>query len=360
MISRVVRTTGVWAATAGCAAALEVAGRVLPAPPIAHPGLLGEWFRSVGPPTAVFSGLRLALLAALLAWGACLAVCTGACALGQGRRLSAWTACLRRPTGAAVVRLALGLTAGSGAVSACGPGAGPPSPPVLRNLAAPARKPNPPVLRNLAAPAGTPTLPSAGGRKTAVVGGVGDEQVTTRQERAGTAGGVAGRRRTDTASVRGGAAPTATNRPGSRGASAEHRGGGPAIAANATTAARSRQPASGAAGSAGPPTTPAPDGAPARAGEDQPEPGSSWSVRPGESFWSIAAAALASANGTVPSKYEVARYWLEVVGSNLSRLPPPHDPNLIYPGQVLLLPPPPRPAPPHSSSAAAPPSPSER
>jgi hypothetical protein len=353
-----------------------VAGRVLPAPPIAHPGLLGAWFRSVGPPTAVFSGLRLALLAALLAWGACLAVCTGACALGQERRLSAWTACLRRPTGAAVVRLALGLTAGSGAVSACGSGAGPPSPPVLRNLAAPARKPNPPVLRNLAAPArkpnppvlrnlaapaGTPTLPSAGGRKTAVVGGVGDEQVTTRQERTGTAGGVAARRRTDTASVRGGAAPTATNRPASRGASAEHRGGGPAIVANATTAARSRQPASGAAGSAGPPTTPAPDGAPARAGADQPEPGSSWSVRPGESFWSIAAAALASANGTVPSKYEVARYWLEVVGSNLSRLPPPHDPNLIYPGQVLLLPPPPpRPAPPPSSSAAAPPSPSER
>lgn len=312
--TRLLGATGVWATTAGCAAALEAAGRVLPAPPIVHPGLLGAWFQSVELPIAVFSGLRLALLAALVAWTGCLAVCAATCALGQGRPLAAWTARLPRPSGAAVMRLALGLTASSGVVSACGTGDGPPRPPVLRNLAPPVAKPMP--------------HPS-GGHMAAAAGGADDEPATPHHERTDTAGGLKTRGRPEShhaARARGPARrPAATP--------AKRSGPGPAMAGPAAT---SRQPASGAAG---PPTMPAPEGAPARAGADQPEPGSRWSVRPGESFWSIAAAALASVNGTAPPAYEVARYWLEVVASNLSRLPPPHDPNLIYPGQVLRLPP---------------------
>lgn len=313
MSSRLLRAMGVWATTAGCAAGLEAAGRVLPTPPIAHPGLLGTWFLSVGMPTAVFSGLRLALLAALVAWTGCLAVCAAACALGQGRRLAAWAACLHQPSVAAVMRLALGLTASSVVVSACGTGDGPPSPPVIRNLAAPVGNPAP--------------LPG-GGHMTPGGGGVGHEPPAPQHEKTGTAGGTTARRRTEghrAARAKGPArpAPTPANRPDA----------GPAMAA---PDARSRLPASGAAG---PPTTPALDGTRARAGADEPEPGSAWSVRPGESFWSIAAAALASANGSVPPADEVARYWLALVDSNLLRLPPPHDPNLIYPGQEIRLPP---------------------
>ena len=64
-----------------------------------------------------------------------------------------------------------------------------------------------------------------------------------------------------------------------------------------------------------------------------------WTVREGEHFWSIAEATLEAAHGAPPSEGEVASYWRELVDANEDRLLPPHDPDLIYPGQTLLVPP---------------------
>jgi hypothetical protein len=36
----------------------------------------------------------------------------------------------------------------------------------------------------------------------------------------------------------------------------------------------------------------------------------------------------------------VARYWLRLIEANRSHLPDPADPNLLFPGDVLVLPPP--------------------
>ena len=62
-------------------------------------------------------------------------------------------------------------------------------------------------------------------------------------------------------------------------------------------------------------------------------------VEAGDSFWSIAQATLAEAWERIPSDAETADYWHQVKDTNRDRLLPPHDPNLIYPGQVLGLPP---------------------
>ena len=61
-------------------------------------------------------------------------------------------------------------------------------------------------------------------------------------------------------------------------------------------------------------------------------------VTPGNSFWSIAETVLADAWHRAPATTETAEYWRELVDVNRDRLRPPHDPNLIYPGQVFTLP----------------------
>ena len=64
-------------------------------------------------------------------------------------------------------------------------------------------------------------------------------------------------------------------------------------------------------------------------------------VETGDHFWSLSEEALAEAWGRPPTDAEVAPYWQQVVEANRERLAPPHDPSLIYPGQVFLLPTPP-------------------
>lgn len=66
--------------------------------------------------------------------------------------------------------------------------------------------------------------------------------------------------------------------------------------------------------------------------------GRAWIVRPGDNFWSIAAAALESAWGEQPSERQVAVYWLAVTAANRGRLPHPGEPDLLYPGDVVVLP----------------------
>ena len=60
-------------------------------------------------------------------------------------------------------------------------------------------------------------------------------------------------------------------------------------------------------------------------------------VRPGDHMWALAEHRLSSARGRVVSDSEIAPYWLQVVASNLSRIRS-GDPDLIFPGEVLVLP----------------------
>lgn len=60
-------------------------------------------------------------------------------------------------------------------------------------------------------------------------------------------------------------------------------------------------------------------------------------VRPGDHMWALAEERLATARGRVVSDCEIAPYWLQVVASNMSRIRS-GDPDLIFPGEVLVLP----------------------
>ncbi|MCZ7532607.1 MAG: LysM peptidoglycan-binding domain-containing protein [Acidimicrobiia bacterium] len=67
--------------------------------------------------------------------------------------------------------------------------------------------------------------------------------------------------------------------------------------------------------------------------------GSDVTVEAGDNFWKIAKATLETAWGRAPTGSEVSGYWRDLVESNRNRLSPPHDPNLIFPGQRFELPP---------------------
>jgi nucleoid-associated protein YgaU/DNA-binding SARP family transcriptional activator len=67
--------------------------------------------------------------------------------------------------------------------------------------------------------------------------------------------------------------------------------------------------------------------------------GSEVTVEPGDNFWTIAETTLETAWGRAPTGSEVSGYWRNLVESNRDRLRPPHDPNLIFPGQRFELPP---------------------
>lgn len=64
-------------------------------------------------------------------------------------------------------------------------------------------------------------------------------------------------------------------------------------------------------------------------------------VKEGDHFWGTAEQALKQAWGRPPTDEEITPYWRIVVQANLERLLPPHDPDLIYPGQQFVLPTPP-------------------
>ena len=67
--------------------------------------------------------------------------------------------------------------------------------------------------------------------------------------------------------------------------------------------------------------------------------GSEVTVELGDNFWTIAETTLETAWGRVPTGDEVSGYWRQLVAANRDRLRPPHDPNLIFPGQQFELPP---------------------
>ncbi|MGH9188183.1 MAG: LysM peptidoglycan-binding domain-containing protein, partial [Acidimicrobiales bacterium] len=65
-----------------------------------------------------------------------------------------------------------------------------------------------------------------------------------------------------------------------------------------------------------------------------------WTVAPGDSFWSIAEEHLTDTRARPDADdAEIASYWRVLIAANRSLLADPTNPDLIYPGQVLSLPP---------------------
>ncbi len=61
-------------------------------------------------------------------------------------------------------------------------------------------------------------------------------------------------------------------------------------------------------------------------------------VEPGDNLWVMAEAQLATEWGRPPTDAEIAAHWQVLVEQNRARLLPPGDPDLIFPGQVLVAP----------------------
>lgn len=66
--------------------------------------------------------------------------------------------------------------------------------------------------------------------------------------------------------------------------------------------------------------------------------GSTWTVRPGDHLWSIAEHVVAQRSESNVTEDDIAAYWHRLVDSNRSRLPWPHDPDVIHPGLIVTLP----------------------
>jgi nucleoid-associated protein YgaU len=59
----------------------------------------------------------------------------------------------------------------------------------------------------------------------------------------------------------------------------------------------------------------------------------------GESLWTIAADTLVADQGGTVDDAQVGAYWRQLIDTNRDRLADPHNPDLIFPGQVVELPP---------------------
>ena len=70
-----------------------------------------------------------------------------------------------------------------------------------------------------------------------------------------------------------------------------------------------------------------------------------WTVRPGDHFWSVAERTLAAAWKRAPSDAETGPYWRELVAANRPVLKDRDNPDLLFPGQLLTVPTPPVPPP---------------
>jgi nucleoid-associated protein YgaU len=57
----------------------------------------------------------------------------------------------------------------------------------------------------------------------------------------------------------------------------------------------------------------------------------------GDNFWRLARAELVARGNPAPDTATIARYWHLIVERNRASLRS-HDPNLIYPGEVVALP----------------------
>ncbi len=66
-----------------------------------------------------------------------------------------------------------------------------------------------------------------------------------------------------------------------------------------------------------------------------------WTIQPGQHFWAVAERVLERAWGRSPTDAEVVPYWRDLIAANRGRLYDRNNPDLVFPGQVLVLLPPP-------------------
>jgi nucleoid-associated protein YgaU len=71
-----------------------------------------------------------------------------------------------------------------------------------------------------------------------------------------------------------------------------------------------------------------------------PEP--TWTIRPGQHFWAVAEHVLTETWGRPPTPAEVVPYWKKLIEANRERLSDRNNPDLVFPGQVLVIPAPTR------------------
>lgn len=64
-----------------------------------------------------------------------------------------------------------------------------------------------------------------------------------------------------------------------------------------------------------------------------------WRIEPGDHLWAVAAETLRDEWGRPPTDREVLGYWQTLLDANHERLVDPTNPDLVFPGQVLVLPP---------------------
>lgn len=68
-----------------------------------------------------------------------------------------------------------------------------------------------------------------------------------------------------------------------------------------------------------------------------------WTMEPGDHLWAVAEAVLSRAWQRSPSDAEITPYWLHLIEANRDRLADRENPDLVFPGQVMVVPPPPPP-----------------
>jgi hypothetical protein len=71
------------------------------------------------------------------------------------------------------------------------------------------------------------------------------------------------------------------------------------------------------------------------------EPVQTWTVRPGECFWSIAEDVLTQVWGRSPTDAEIIPYWRVLIEANRTSLADRENEDLIFPAQRFTVPPPP-------------------
>lgn len=91
------------------------------------------------------------------------------------------------------------------------------------------------------------------------------------------------------------------------------------------------EPSAPAPAAPGPPAPASPPAAPGSGGRQV-------TVRPGDSFWSVAERLTSARLGRPAGDAEVLEPWLALLAANRDRLIDPEDPDLLFPGQVLRLP----------------------
>ena len=84
---------------------------------------------------------------------------------------------------------------------------------------------------------------------------------------------------------------------------------------------------------------PAPTPSPPEAlGASSPDTAATWTVRPGQCFWSIADRVLGRTWGRPPTDAEIVPYWHRLIEANRAQLSDPQNPDLVFAGQVFSLP----------------------